>query len=85
MKKYRTWYDTKIEEIEVKRETEKFVTEADGQRWAKRNADFRNYFDTWQEAHQFLIDREQANIAGLEKRIAHHKETLSKLQEMSQP
>ena len=42
MIKYRTWYDTRIEEVEVIRETAKFVTESDGQRWAKRNDDFRN-------------------------------------------
>jgi len=57
MIKYRTWYDTRIEEVEVIRETAKFVTESDGQRWAKRNDDFRNYFDTYQQAKDFLIDR----------------------------
>lgn len=85
MKKFRTWYDTRIDEVEVIKETAQYVTEADGQRWSKRNADFRNYFDTWSEARQFLIDREQANIDGLEKRIAHHKETLQKIEEMSHP
>lgn len=84
MKKFCTWRD-QIEEVEVIRETAKYVMLPPyGHRDAKRS-DNRNYFDTWNEAHQFLIDREQANIAGLEKRITHHKETLSKLQEMSQP
>lgn len=83
--KFRTWYDTSIEEVEVIRETEKFVTEADGQRWAKRNADFRNYFDSWEEAHKFLIDREMAAIKNLTNQIDRHQATLQKLQEMSQP
>jgi hypothetical protein len=85
MKKFRTWHDARIDEVEVVRETAKFVAELDGQRWAKRNADFRNYFDTWAEARQFLIDREIAEIADLERQLVQHQEALQKIEEMSQP
>lgn len=82
MKKFRTWYDARIEEVEIIRESAKFVTESDGQRWAKRNPDFRNYFDTWAEAKAFLIDREQSNIRGLKQQLAIHEETLKKIEGM---
>ena len=85
MRKFRTFYNEKIEEIEILKETEKSVIYQNGDRHPKMTSDFYCHFSTWQEAHQFLIDREQANIAELEKRITHHKETLRKLQEMSQP
>jgi hypothetical protein len=84
MKKFRTWYD-RIEDVEVIHETAKFVTEADGQRWAKRNDDFRNYFDTWQEAKDFLIDREKDAIIKLTTEIKQRQETLQKIEEMQQP
>ena len=84
MKKFRTWYD-QIEEIEVIRETTKYVMLPPyGHRDAKRS-DNRNYFDTWEEARQFLIDREKTAIVDLLAKVKRHQETLSKLQEMSQP
>ena len=84
MKKYRTWYDDRIEEVEIVKETAQYVTEADGQRWTKRNQDFRNYFDTWAEARQFLIDRENAAIADHERQIAQHRATLQKIEATKQ-
>jgi hypothetical protein len=84
MIKFRTWYDTRIEEIEVVRETAKFVTEVDGQRWTKRS-DSRNYFDTGQEAKDFLIDREKEAIGNLERQIAQHVANLAKIEERGQP
>ena len=85
MKKFRTWYDTRIEEVEVIRETAKFVTEADGQRWMKRTDDFRNYFNTWQEAKDFLIDREQAAIARAQSEVWMHQKRLDGIEEMQPP
>jgi len=74
MKKFRTWYNSEIDEVEVIRETAKYVILAsDGRRWAKRTEDYYNFFDTWQEAKTFLIEQTAAerktnrsrNLSGL--------------------
>lgn len=92
MKKYRTSYG-EIEEIDVLRETEKcvIIQTGDGifykngeRRDMKRTEHSYNYFDTWQEARQFLIDRENTVIADLEKQIAAHRATLQKIEAMKQ-
>lgn len=82
MKKFRIW-DNKIEEIEIIKETAQYVTETDGRRWAKRNPDFRNYFDSWEEAHQFLMDREGKAIRDLERRIHVHEKNLEEIEAMN--
>lgn len=83
MKKYRTWYDVRIEEIDVAKETAKFVTYQDGQRWAKRSEDRynKNHFDTWQEAREYLIGHEKAAIYDLELKIAGHVAMLKTIEE----
>lgn len=85
MKKFRTFYNEKIEEIEILKETEKSVIYPNGDRHPKMTSDFYCHFATWQEAHQFLIDREKTAIVDLLAKVKRHQETLSKLQEMSQP
>lgn len=85
MKKFRTFYNEKIEEIEILKETEKSVIYQNGDRHPKMTSDFYCHFATWQEAHQFLIDREKTAIVDLLAKVKRHQETLSKLQEMSQP
>ena len=93
MKKYRTWYDTRIDEVEVIRETAKYVILATDNRFysggerrdAKRSDIGYNYFDTWQEARQFLIDREKIAIINLLAGAKQHRVTLQKIEEMSQP
>ena len=81
-KMYSTWYDARIEEVEVIRETAKFVTLVDSQRWAKRSDDHYNFFDTWSEARQFLIDREKTAIIRLLAEVKQHQETLEKIEAM---
>lgn len=80
MKKFRTWHDTKIEEVEVIRETASYVTLADSNRWKKRTDDSWNFFDTHQEARQFLIDREKTAIIKLLAEVKQHQETLQKIE-----
>lgn len=85
MKKFRTWYD-QIEEVEVIRETAKYVILPPYEfRDAKRSDIGYNYFDSWQDAREFLIDREKTTIVDLLAKVKQHQETLNKLQEMSQP
>lgn len=90
MKKFRTWHDTRIDEIEVVRETAKYVVLAADTRFcpggerrdAKRSDIGYNYFDTWQEARQFLIDREEIAIIKLLAEVKQHQETLEKIEAM---
>lgn len=91
MKKFRTWYDTKIEEVEAIRETAKFVTIQEGT-WSPRKslkhpdqADDMHYHDSWQEAKDFLIDRKKTAICKLRGEIKTHQVTLQKIEEMTQP
>jgi hypothetical protein len=83
MKKFRTWYDEKIEEIEIERETEKSVFYKNGDRHLKMCGDFYNHFDTWQEAKDFLIAREQAAIDRALREMQGHQERLEKIREMT--
>lgn len=90
MKKFRTWYDTRIEEVEVTRETEQSVFLPAGTRFHKngerreaKRSDHMNYFDTWDEARDFLIDREKDAIRGHQNDITRHQETLRKIEEMT--
>ena len=57
--KYRAWND-EIEKIEIERETKHFVVLARkgfyGKNMREAKYGFRPYFDTWQEAHQYLLD-----------------------------
>jgi hypothetical protein len=87
MKKYRTWYDTKIEEVEVLRETKNCVFIASnyysktGMKASKRS-EGPCYFDTWQEAKDFLIDREKSAIIKLVDEVKRRQETLQKIMEL---
>lgn len=90
MKKFRTWYDTNIEEVEVVKETTNYVTvietwmgKQQERRDAKRSDHGHNYFDTWAEAKDFLIDREKSAIVDLLQQIATHEEMLRKIEEMT--
>lgn len=51
---YRRTWGVKIEQIEVERETEKFVW-IDGRRNAKKS-EYENYFDSFDDAKKFLMD-----------------------------
>tara|TARA_R100001530_G_scaffold13727_7_gene12587 strand:+ start:4882 stop:5085 length:204 start_codon:yes stop_codon:yes gene_type:complete len=55
MKKFKTgsYHDQKIEEIEIERETGTSIW-IDGRRLNKRSG-YENYFDTWDDAHAFLL------------------------------
>ncbi len=92
MKKFRTWYDTGIEEVKVTKETAHYVTVVEPwmgkshvRRDAKRSEHGYNYFDAWQAAKDFLIDRENNEIATLMRQVEQHQATRNKIQEMKQP
>ena len=56
--KYR--YKVFINAVEVERETDTSVW-VEGSRSAKRSS-MDNYFDTWTEAHQFLLERAEDSV-----------------------
>ena len=70
MTKYKTskyYTPTKIETVEIEKETTSFVSFVSRGsliRVAKRGA-YVNYFDTWEEAKQFLLDQAQCKADSL--------------------
>lgn len=74
----------KIEPIEVIRETEKMVVII-GNGWSNKEykqakrSDFQNFFDTWDEAHQFLVISAENLVAAAEKRLSYCKTNLDKV------
>ena len=56
------WGRNSIYTINVKGETECFVILEDGRREKKRTNGWHNYFDTWERAHDHLLERCQEKI-----------------------
>lgn len=89
MTKYRTQkYGSRIEEFEVNRETNVtiwFNTEWQGkvseERQAKKST-YHNWFDTFEEAKDFLIDSEKRKILGFESQLETSKERLKEIMEL---
>ena len=88
MKKYNTGgYDTLIKEVEVISETKCFVrVQCVGSvcRESKRS-DYTNYFDTWEEAKQFLLENAQARVDALEERLSEAEQKLATIIELKPP
>lgn len=82
MKKYRTFYNEEIEEIEISKETEKSVYYMNGERHPTMSAGYYAHFATWEEARAFLASREENIIDILERQIKQHQETLHKIERM---
>jgi len=88
MIKYRTYFD-KIETVEVLRETISSVYVQTGskkgeRREAKRSS-FYNYFDTWQEAHAFLVLRAEIAVDGARSRLENEERRLGQIRGMKEP
>lgn len=56
-------------------------------RWAEMHAKngVRPYFDTWKEAHDYMVDRATRKVVRLEKELAAEKRHLAKVQGMTEP
>ena len=85
-----TWKST-IEAVDVVNETSKFVTiecntvfGKSTRREAKESAYYR-YFDSWDEAHQYHVDRLTSSIAATEAKLKQLKDELSSIAEMVPP
>jgi len=84
MIKYRTWYNLSIEKVEIKKETEKQVHLLEGNIENKRSVDYRNYFDTFEEAKQFLLTREKTKRDKAANEIQKAAENINKIIEMKE-
>ena len=68
MKKFMTDYGATIVEVEVQRETEISVW-INGRRRNKRSRDWANFFDRWDEAKAYLMEKYAARLAGARRRL----------------
>jgi hypothetical protein len=86
MIKFKVWC-SKIQKTEAIKETDCFIWVINS--WhskpfktAKRS-EYANYFDTFEEAKIFLIQRTQDRIDALEKQLAYTKEELTEYKEIT--
>jgi hypothetical protein len=84
MKKYRTssYSYNLIKEVEVDRFSEMSVW-IDGRRIARRTEN-HNYFDTWEEAHNYLIDRATDNVYTAQRELTRAEAELDKIKALNQ-
>ena len=89
MKKFKTirHYATKIEPVEVIRETAEFVTVrcSGGSFREAKISDYQRFHDTWKEAHAYLLNRAQSNIRRLKDDLLAAKDELATLEAMVEP
>jgi ribosomal protein S16 len=87
MIKYYAWVTAeRIERREVTKETACYVTAIVNGRTTRdaKRLDHCGYFDTWQEAHAFLISHREHQIDVLERSLAQERAKLKKLMEMTE-
>jgi hypothetical protein len=86
MKKYiakKAAWSTNISEVDVERESGSSVWIA-GRRHAKRS-EWENYFDTWEQAHQFLLDLAQEEVDSCRLQLERAKGYLGNIKGMKKP
>lgn len=54
-------------------------------KWALYNQQFRPFFPTWKEAHDWMVRRAQDKVIGLEKQAESYRRQLVKLNSMKEP
>lgn len=87
MMMYKTWYDNRIEPVEVLRTTENSVyLPADPRfykngerRQQKHNPDYESFWPTWKEAHEYLVTRTRKQIDNHETTLRTLKSELEKI------
>lgn len=84
---YRVTSGAKIEPVECDSANDRwvfFVTKVSRKRRRKaKRSTWDNYFDTWDEAHAFLIEKAERSLMSLEYAIEREKKTLNELRAMS--
>lgn len=88
MKKYKTggWKEL-IEECDALRETEHFVylKGSLGERRVAKRGEYDNYFNSWEEAHNFLLERAEAEVEGYQNRLESAKGRLDNIKVLKKP
>jgi hypothetical protein len=91
MIKYRTIWG-EIKPREITRETEKKVFflgkkyggEEEEQCEAKESQ-YQNYFDTWQQAHDFVVRQQEAKVKSLRAQLERENRRLGQIRGMKEP
>jgi hypothetical protein len=85
MKKYQAshYFRMDIIEVEVEKETDSSVW-VKGHRNAKRSAD-ATYCDTWDEAHNILLEKAQIRVDDARNRLNHANDVLGNVKGMKKP
>lgn len=88
MIKFKTGFLKRIEPVEVTRETAAtiFIANDRGieQRHAKRSSSI-NYFDTWAEAHQYLMTHAQRSVDYARMQLERANSSLGNIKGMKEP
>lgn len=89
MKKYYVWHEngmpgTKIVEIGIERETEKYIWLMGGLRQSKMSWGDK-YFDSWLEAHTYLLEQGRMRLENLREDYEQAAEKLKEIIDMKEP
>jgi hypothetical protein len=87
MKKYVAenfaWGAGKIVEAEVERESDTSVWI--GGRRAAKKTEWRRYFDSWEEAHQYLLDLAASKVVHVRNELQRANDRLGNVKGMKKP
>lgn len=85
MIKYKTLFDDKIEKVDVVRETDSSVWRLDRrgkERRHSKKSSYEIYFDTWHEAHDYLVEKAKGSVGAAKSRLTWAEEKLAKIEAM---
>ena len=74
------WHINTISCVAIEKETDAYVW-IDGRRCSKRST-FLNYFDTWQEAHDFLSEHCELCVKEAQKNLRHARSKFEAVKQM---
>lgn len=72
-----------IKPVEVERQTDSSIW-VDGKRMTRATRNYR-YFDTWEEAHQWLRDKENLRVTVAERKLSDAKRRMELVMAMEPP
>jgi hypothetical protein len=77
------YYDDHITPVEVSRTSDKCVWVGSDRRM--KGGEYSNYFQSWAEAHDYLIDRLRSQVSGYESNLNAARSKLSKAMMLQPP